>query len=121
MFVHLKGRNGATPRNWEATGTSMFKQATLPTRCHLVDAPPRFGTRIQLVSERGFWIVLERGSSVGFWGVVSGEWFLGSGFWRVVSGKWFLARGFWAVVVGKLQKPAFVEGASGVVFGERSE
>ena len=33
-------------------------------------------------------------SGTGFWGVVSGKWFLGGGFWEVVSGKWFLKTGF---------------------------
>ena len=71
--------------------------------------PPRFGTRIQLVSERGFGSFRNAGEMVsgewflgrGFWEVVSGKWFLGSGFWRVVSGGWFLASGFWEVVSGK--------------------
>ena len=73
--------------------------------------PPRFGMRIQLVSERGFWIVLERGSIwvsgewflgvTGFWEVVFGKWFLGSGFWGVVSGEGFVASGFWRVVSGE--------------------
>ena len=66
---------------------------------------PRFGTRIQLLSERGFgsfwnavpgWFLAS-----GFWEVVSGEWFLGSGFWQAVSGKWFLGSGFWRVVSGE--------------------
>ena len=46
---------------------------------------PRFGTRIQFVSERGF---------RSFWNAVPGL-FLGIGFWRVVSGEWFLGSGFW--------------------------
>ena len=67
--------------------------------------PPRFGTRIQLVSERGFGS--ERGSN-GLWEVVSGN--LGTGFWEPVSGKWILGlvsgdwllgSGLWGVASGK--------------------
>ena len=82
--------------------------------------PIRFGTRIQLVSERAFGSFQNAGHMVfggrflgsGFWGLVSGKWFLGSGSWEVVSGwevasgwklvfcrpvsgKWFLGTGFW--------------------------
>ena len=45
-----------------------------------------------LVSERGFRIVLERGSDVGFWGVVSGKWSLGSGFWGLWTFKYSLTQ-----------------------------
>ena len=56
--------------------------------------PPRFGTRIQLVSERGFGSFRNAGQTV------SGKRFLGTGFWEVVSGEWFLGSGFWEVFLG---------------------
>ena len=82
--------------------------------------PPRFVTRIQLFSERGFGSFRNAGHMVSgkwFLEVVSGEWFLGSGFWGVVFGKWLLGSGFWGVVFGKwLLGSGFGEWFLGSVF-----